>query len=118
MAISMKPLTPSDWQRLRELMQREMPFPPPFQRKDIRRPAPEPESFDADVAYHGDYGEGLDPLDTIEWIRIRPRYLRFRGHRVAHEVIDCEAELKALLAREGFEFSTDRGCIVLYGQQP
>ena len=105
----------SDWERLRRLMQGSMTFPPPFQRKDVRAAAPEPETFDEDVTYHGDYGEGLDPLDSIEWIRIRPRYLRFRGHRVPHEVVDCEVELKALLAREGLEFSTDRGCIVLYG---
>lgn len=114
----MKRLTPSDWQRLREVMQASMPFPPPFQRKDIHARTPAPASFDEDVWYHGDYGEGLDPLDTIEWIRIRPRYLRFRGHRVPREVVDCENELTSLLAREELDFTTDRGCVVLYGANP
>ncbi len=111
----MRKLTTADWKRLRALLYDALPFPPPFQRKDISGREPEPSTFDKDVRYHGDYGEGLDPLNTIEWIRIRPRYLRTRGQRVPPEVIDCEAELKELLAREGFDFVTEADCIVLYG---
>lgn len=111
----MRKLTTSDWERLRTLMHQALPFPPPFQRKDIGSSEPEPPTFDEDVWYHGDCGEGLDPLGTIEWIRIRPRYLRVKGQLVPPEVIDCEAELTALLARERFDFVTEPGCIMLYG---
>jgi hypothetical protein len=113
--LAMRKLTLSDWERLRALMYDALPFPPPFQRKDISRSEPEPPTFGEDVWYHGDYGEGLEPFDTIEWIRIRPRYLRDRGRLAPPEIVDCEVTLKALLAREKFDFATEPGCIVLYG---
>ena len=54
----------------------KLPFPPPYQRKDVLHFEPEPCTFDSDVLCQGDYLEGIFPLFSVEWIRIRPRYLK------------------------------------------
>lgn len=95
-----------DWARLRDVMEEEMPFPPPYQRVD-RSGLGEPERFDADVNYHGDWIDGLEPLDTIDHVRIRPRWLKHRGRLIAPETVDCEAELIATLDRLGLSWSRE-----------
>lgn len=99
-------MRPEDWARLGAAMEGEMPFPPPYQRIDVSGLA-EPAVFDADVAYHGDWTEGLAPLDTVAQVRIRPRWLKHRGRLVAPEIVDCEAELIAALDRLDIAWSHD-----------
>ena len=68
-------MRPEDWARLGAAMESEMPFPPPYQRIDVSGLA-EPAVFDADVAYHGDWTEGLAPLDTVAQVQIRAHRLK------------------------------------------
>ncbi|WP_256080405.1 DUF6678 family protein [Massilia sp. YIM B04103] len=75
----------------------DLPFPPPYQRKDVLSSEASPESFDEDVWYQGDWNEGIFPLFSIEWIRIRPRYLRHEGRLLPKSVIDCGVQLEQLL---------------------
>ena len=110
----MRRLTESDWIRLREAVWRDLPFPPPFQRKDRQAALPEPAEFETDVTYLGDWDEGLDPLDTLEWIRVRPRRLRSRARLVAPETLDCEAEFLALLDRERIAWTRRGDCIWIF----
>ncbi|GGC77299.1 hypothetical protein GCM10011396_25570 [Undibacterium terreum] len=75
----------------------KLPFPPPYQRKDVLHPEPEPNNFDADVWYLGDWEEGIHPFFSIEWIRIRPRYLKHVGQLLPKVSVDCGTELERAL---------------------
>lgn len=93
----------------------KLPFPPPYQRKDVLHDDPEPARFDADVSYHGDWEEGIFPLFSIEWIRIRPRYLVHVGRRLPERLVDCEAELERALQALGQAYGKADGSIRVYG---
>ena len=92
-----------------------LPFPPPYQRKDVLHAEPEPTTFDADVWYHGDWVEGIHPLYSIEWIRIRPRYLKHVGRLLPEIVVDCEAELERALHALGQAYEKANDSIWIYG---
>lgn len=81
----------------------KLPFPPPYQRKDILRSEPEPTHFDSDVWYLGDWEEGIYPFFSIEWIRIRPRYLK--------HVAQFERALQSI----GQVYEKDHDSIWIYG---
>ncbi len=75
------------WAELQGAVRRELPFCPPYQLKVVLNSLPEPEHFESDVDYWGDWSdECLSPFYAIEWIRIRPRFLRHRGRLIAPEV--------------------------------
>jgi hypothetical protein len=93
----------------------KLPFPPPYQRKDVLHAEPEPCSFDCDVWYLGDYEEGLFPLFSIEWIRIRPRYLKHVAQLLPKAVVSCEAELVATLQALGQAYQKTDDSIWVYG---
>jgi hypothetical protein len=93
----------------------KLPFPPPYQRKDILHAEAEPCTFDADLWCWGDYIEGILPLFSIEWIRIRPRYLKHVGQLVPNVVVDCEAQLEAALQALGQLYVKADDSIWIYG---
>ena len=93
----------------------KLPFPPPYQRKDLLQAEPEPAAFEADVAYHGDWDEGLLPLFSVEWIRIRPRHLRHVARRLPETPVDCEAELVRALQALGQAYEQADDAIWIYG---
>ncbi len=92
-----------------------LPFPPPYQRKDVLHAEPEPSTFDADVWYLGDWVEGIHPLFSIEWLRIRPRYLAHVGQLLPLTVVDCEAALEQALQTLGQPYEKADGSIWIYG---
>ncbi len=103
------------WHALQQAVYDELPFPPPFAVKYVLDDAQSPVVFDQDVWYHGDWHEGLSALYDVEWIRIRPRYLRHRGQLVAPEVVSCAAELRAVLVRLNIPYHDDGDVITVYG---
>jgi hypothetical protein len=57
-----------------------LPFPPPYQIKDIHSDKPCPAEFSEDVWYLGNWeDECLMPFFQIEWICVRPRYIKQLG---------------------------------------
>jgi len=92
-----------------------LPFPPPYQRKDVLRSEPEPSTFDADVWYIGDWVEGIHPLYSIEWLRIRPRYMEPAGQLLPPTLVDCEAALEQALQSLGQPYEKADGSIWIYG---
>lgn len=92
-----------------------LPFPPPYQRKDVLHAEPEPSTFDADVWYQGDWVEGIHPLYSIEWLRIRPRYLEPVGQWLPPRVVDCGAALEQALQSLGQPYEKADGSIWIYG---
>ncbi|WP_191724472.1 DUF6678 family protein [Comamonas avium] len=92
-----------------------LPFPPPYQRKDVLQLVPEPETFDSDVSYLGDWTEGIHPLFSIEWIRIRPRYVRHAAQLLPKVVIDCQTDLEFALQSLRQPYEKSNGSILIYG---
>lgn len=92
-----------------------LPFPPPYQRKDVLQLVPEPETFDSDVSYLGDWTEGIHPLFSIEWIRIRPRYVRHDAQLLPKVVIDCQTDLEFALQSLRQPYEKSNGSIWIYG---
>ena len=118
----------STWEKFVNSVNQEMPFPPafiikyitqPFNAK-INNPAIENENFVADVRYFGDWkGESFPTKDyysTIEWIKVRPRYLKYRGRLISPEVIDASNEFESILINHKISFEIDNGkyCIYAY----
>jgi hypothetical protein len=89
--------------------------PPPYQRKDVLHSEPEPSTFDSDVWYLGDWVEGIYPLFSIEWIRIRPRYLKHVAQLLPEAVVDCEAEFEQALQSLGQPYEKSDDSIWIYG---
>jgi hypothetical protein len=102
------------WTALVEAVYARLPFPPPYQAKGILADAPEPDVFDHDVGYHGAWQE-LFPYFDVEWIRVRPRWLKHRGQLVPPEVIDCSAEFLALLRELRVPHRVDADTVWIYG---
>ncbi|HXJ57354.1 MAG TPA: DUF6678 family protein [Verrucomicrobiae bacterium] len=104
------------WRELQKAVRAELPFAPPYQLKVVLNPHPEPEQFDADVHYLGDWSdECLSPFYEIEWIRIRARFLRRRGRLLAAEVCSVESEFLAILHRHDIPYRCDEDSIWIFG---
>ncbi|MCL2309085.1 MAG: hypothetical protein FWC42_02255 [Proteobacteria bacterium] len=93
----------------------KLPFSPPYQRKDVLHPEPEPRVFDTDVWYHGDWTEAIHPLYSIEWVRIRPRHLKRVGQLLSPIIVSCEAELERVLQSLGQPYEKGDDSIWVYG---
>lgn len=106
------------WTALCRAVAGELPFPPPFQLQDLLAP---PQSlWPSDEVYHwGDWSqESLEPVLSIEWIRVVPRYLKHRGMLVSPEIIDCTAQFRDLAARLRLPWREDDRGIWIYGYAP
>lgn len=116
------------WEQLKSGVYSRLPFPPAFQVKKVLSPKPEPERFEQDVSYIGDWlailGDDSDdaqfcdwqhPAFDVEWIRIKPRRLEARGRLVADELIDIEAAFVALLQECGIPYTSEQGDYWIYG---
>ena len=104
------------WRRLVQAIREELPFPPPYQRKDILEQAPQTEEFKSDVWYLGDWGtEATWPYFSIEWLCVRPRYQKSKGLLLPPEVIDESDEFRQVLLRLRIPHRYDGECFWIYG---
>ena len=104
------------WRELREAVRRELPFTPAYQLKLVLNPVPHPEQFEGEVTYLGDWSdECLLPFREIEWMRVRPRFLRSRGRLIAPEVQSVEAGFLEILRRYQIPHRCDGDTIWIYG---
>jgi len=94
---------------------KNLAFAPAFQIKDVLGPAPFPPSFEEDVWHGGDWDEGLYPYYSVEWIRVRPRILKGRGHLLPVEKEDIEGEFLAALRRIGVPHCKRGECVEIFG---
>jgi hypothetical protein len=102
------------WKELRQSV-RILPFPPPYEVKFITDTV-EPESFDKDVWYIGNWDdELLFPLFNIEWIKVRPRYIKDRGRLIDGEVIDETDMFIDILKRYSIPYEEENGTFIIYG---
>ncbi|MCH5584002.1 hypothetical protein MK805_03365 [Shimazuella sp. AN120528] len=108
-------LNRTKWERLQKSVIEELAFPPAYQIKYVLENRPYPESFEQDVWYWGDWEEGLEPFYHIEWIRVRPRYVKKRGKISEGEIIDITEEFIRLLRKWRIPFVVKKESIYIYG---
>lgn len=109
------------WNELRDAMMNEMPFRPPYTVKFLT----DDESGDdlsEDVYHTQDWyyalsmeGECFNAAFAVEWIKVRPRYLKSRGKLLAPEVISAEKEFVAILEKYNIPFEENCGVYCIYG---
>ena len=104
------------WRELQNAIATELPFRPAYQRKDVLNEQPQPEHFDTDVNYWGDWSdEALLPFVSIEWLRIRPQYLKSRGRLISPQNHNEEPQLLEVLARYQIPFRQENDSIWIFG---
>ena len=97
-----------------------LPFPPPYIVKCItEEDCRATEQFDKVPRYIGDwsyyYEEGMPPFFTIEWIKVLPKYGKYRGRLIADEIIDETPELIAILQKYNIPYYEENGIFTIYG---
>ena len=106
------------WLELQYAMQNEVPFSPPYILKcviddgDIELP-----TFDKGVWYLGNWDdEVLQPFFNIEWVKIRPRYIKLRGNLINGEAVDETEEFLSLLKKYSIPYEEEGdGSYIIYG---
>lgn len=112
------------WGELRYAMLKEMPFPPPYILKTIfEDECPQEKYFQKDETFIGDWNEGFlcdESLDAkgwfiIEWIKVRPCYLKYRGKLVEPERIDAAKKFEEILTKYSIPYEENKGIYCIYG---
>ncbi len=102
------------WRELQNAI-KGLPFPPPYQMRCITDEI-EPICFNEDVSYWGDWtDEAMFPFFNIEWIKVRPRYLKYRGNLINDELIDETEEFVAILKKYSIPYDEENGAYIIYG---
>lgn len=102
------------WTELQKSV-RKLPFLPPYIMKLITDKK-EPQSFDKDVWYIGDWNdEVLFPFFNIEWIKVRPRYVKHRGQLIDDEIIDETDLFIEILEKYSIHYEEENGTFIIYG---
>lgn len=107
------------WSELRKAVLEEMPFSPPFTIKWVYDSA-NPDSLQEDVYYLGDWQEALGHEDhvhgiAIEWMKVRPRYLKHQGKLMPPEVIDASEQFENILINHNIPYEVEEGVFCIYG---
>ena len=111
------------WNELRNAMLHEMPFPPPFIVKFLtEEQAVGAEHFECDVPYQGAWHEAFalegiafDGSFAVEWVKIRPRYLKPRGRLLPPELVEAEDIFVSILKKYTIPYEVQNGVYCIYG---
>lgn len=52
---------------------------------------------------------------VIEWIKVRPRYLKYRGRLIEPECIDVAEKFEGILKKYNIPYEEDNGVYCIYG---
>ncbi len=103
------------WRELQDAVINTLLFPPPYQGKYLLEDKLHPDEFETDVWYWGDWNEGIIPFYSVEWIRVRPRYLKHRGSLVSPELIDITDDFVNILKKLSIPYRPDNDTYYIYG---
>ena len=110
------------WNKLRDAMRHEIPFQPPYIVKFLFDETAFVETdFQNDVYHTMDWYDAyamdgyFHAAVAIEWIKVRPRYLKSRGALLEPEVISAESEFVAILNQHHIPFEECNGVYCIYG---
>lgn len=94
---------------------KELPFLPPYELKFITDNY-EPQPLDKDIRNTGNWDdEVMLPFFNIEWIKVRPRYIKDRGRLIDGEVIDETDMFIEILEKYSIPYEEDNGALIIYG---
>ena len=108
------------WSELIIAIRNEMPFPPPFSIKYVTQNIDIQDELEkGDVYYLGDWeGEEFPAQEyyfNIEWIKIRPCYLKSKGKFVEPEKIDGTNKFEEILHKYSIKYELKEGLYCIYG---
>ncbi|GKX31341.1 hypothetical protein SH1V18_38210 [Vallitalea longa] len=93
----------------------ELLFPPPFEMKYVLEESQD-SRFNSDVCYWGDWSEEtMRPYYAIEWVKVRPRYIKKIGKYVEDQIIDETKDFIALLHKFNIFYHEQDGAFLIYG---
>mgnify|MGYP001486943738 CR=1 FL=1 len=94
---------------------KKLSFSPPYIYKGVLD-NDTPDLKDMDVSYLGNYeDEIIKPFFAIEWIAVRPRYLKYRGRLISGEIIDETDAFIDILNTYNIPYELINGFYVIYG---
>ena len=112
------------WRELKKGIS-ELPFLPPFVIKSVDEQETDWHNFDKDEYNSRDWGLYLDnylggdiyavPFYAVEWIKIRPRLLKFQGRLIKDKVIDETKDFLAILKKNNIPYDEKNGTYIIYG---
>lgn len=97
-----------------------LPFPPTYNLRCVtdEDDHPTPQRSGA-PRYYGNWSsyweEGLPPFFCIEWMKVIPRFGKYRGQLIADEIIDETDDFIAILEKHSIPYENDNGTITIYG---
>ncbi|MFB6366342.1 DUF6678 family protein [Paenibacillus elgii] len=103
------------WGQFQKSVIDTLPFTPAYQVKYVLEDAPYPENFEEDVWYWADWEQGIHPFYSVEWLRVRPRYVKNRGRLIEPEIIDITGEFIEMLQKLKIPFVKENSTICIYG---
>lgn len=108
------------WNELIIAVKNEMSFPPPYDIKYLTQENTTQSNFEnEDVYFWGDWdGEEFPTQEyyiNIEWIKIRPRFLKHRGKLISPELVDESEKLQDILRRYRIPYEVTDGLYCIYG---
>lgn len=65
--------------------------------------------------WDGEHFPAKDNYYKIQWIKVRPRYLKHRGRLVKPETIDGSGDFEKILKKCGIPYELDEGTYCIYG---
>ena len=112
------------WRELKKGIS-ELPFLPPFVIKSVDEQETDWHNFDKDEYNSCDWGLYLDnhlggdiyavPFYAVEWIKIRPRLLKFQGRLIKDKVIDETEDFLDILKKNSIPYDEKNGTYIIYG---
>lgn len=112
------------WKELKKGIS-ELPFLPPFVIKSVDEQETDWHNFAEDVRHSGDWGLYLEnylggdmyavPFYAVEWIKIRPRLLKYQGRLIKDKVIDETEDFLAVLKKYNIPYDEQNGTYIIYG---
>lgn len=103
----------------------ELPFHPPFVIKSVDEQETDWHNFDKDEYNSCDWGLYMDnylggdiyavPFYAVEYIKIRPRLLKYQGRLIKDKVIDETEDFLAVLKKYNIPYEEQNGTYIIYG---
>lgn len=108
------------WDEFITAVKNNMPFPPPFCIKFITENTVIQGGIEkGNVSYWGDWSEeGIVSKEfyfNIEWIKVRPCYLKYRGKLVEPELVDESKKFEEILQKTNIPYEEEKGLYCIYG---
>lgn len=106
------------WNRLNRAVSEELTYAPPYQIKYLGEDTLFPsDSLSEYEILWGEWDEIWleSPLRSIEWIRLRPSVLLYKGVIIDPDVCDLSTELISILEREKIPFILESETIQIFG---